>query len=71
VQINEADRKTAAAQRLSNLGYALEGDDLTESIKAFQRDAGVRETGKLEDIESQLKIQHDQLVEPPVTSRKT
>jgi hypothetical protein len=69
LEITEADRQAAAAQRLSNLGY-MPGADLTPSIKAFQRDAGKPETGKLEDIEEQLKVQHDELVEPPITSRR-
>lgn len=69
VQINDADQVSGAKQRLHNLGYSL--GDFTDNVKAFQRDAGMPQTGKLEDADARLAKQHDDLCEPPLTSRQS
>ncbi len=52
------DDTSAARMRLSNLGYRF-GDTMSDDIKAFQRDQGLAETGKVEDVRDKLAIVHD------------
>jgi hypothetical protein len=47
----------AAQQRLSNLGFAM-GETLEQNVSFFQREMEQPETGKLEDIEEELKRRH-------------
>ena len=49
----EQDQHTARG-RLHNLGYAT-GEVLEDRIKAFQSDCGLAVTGKLADIDAELK----------------
>jgi hypothetical protein len=54
----------AAKRRLINLGYS-QGETPEDNIKAFQRDYGRTETGKLEDITDILIPFHDDVNPQP------
>jgi hypothetical protein len=50
-------KNAAASQRLSNLGFAI-GETLEDQVRFFQRELGVEETGKLADIDDELRRRH-------------
>jgi outer membrane protein OmpA-like peptidoglycan-associated protein len=56
-------KREAAAQRLSNLGFTM-GETLADNVRFFQRELGLEETGKVRDIDQELKDRHTAL-DPP------
>jgi hypothetical protein len=57
--------ESGARARLNNMGYTV-GDQLSDLIRAFQRDIEVLETGILtKDVMDKIKEFHDHKVESP------
>ena len=62
---NDAANAAGARGRLNNMGYIV-GDQLSDLIRAFQRDIEVLETGILtKEVMDKIKEFHDQKVESP------
>ena len=58
VDVRQGEREEVARRKLSNLGYSL-GTTLADNIKAFQVDASLDPTGKLDDAEDEINRRHD------------
>ena len=61
VDVSGGDRQQVAGRKLHNLGYSL-GASLAENVSAFQRDYGLKPTGRLEDAQASLDQKHDEAV---------
>jgi outer membrane protein OmpA-like peptidoglycan-associated protein/peptidoglycan hydrolase-like protein with peptidoglycan-binding domain len=65
IELDEDDKNEAAKRRLSNLGYDVVSDPtLARAITQFQNDLGAKPTGKLDDVETELRSRHDR-ADPP------